>query len=286
MNDMTPIYMNNFMSDDERRTRIFDGAIFHYLSLGAGKELLDWSRELIADAFAGVPDVLRAHEELEVEDFVGRAGRLKSKFTNHQRTKELCQKFIREMGCDPDETYFDLPRLRVIPPKDYLSAGVSYNYAPHRDTWYAHPPQLINYWAAIYDTDETTVMSMFVDYFHRAVENTSGSWDYDDWVKNARLAAVRNIKREDRDHPLPLEEVRSTSHLRFIQKAGDVMMFSTCQLHASTPNESGRIRYSYDLRTIHAQDLALGRGPKNLDGNATGSTLKDFLRVSDLAPLN
>ena len=34
-----------------------------------------------------------------------------------------------------------------------------------------------------------------------------------------------------------------------------------------------------------ADDLREGRGPENIDGKATGSTLKDFLRVIDLAPL-
>jgi hypothetical protein len=64
------------------------------------------------------------------------------------------------------------------------------------------------------------------------------------------------------------------------------MLFSTCQLHASARNETDQIRYSFDLRTLNVADLRADRGPKNLDGRATGSTLKDFLRVSDLAPLD
>ena len=63
------------------------------------------------------------------------------------------------------------------------------------------------------------------------------------------------------------------------------MLFSTCQLHASVPNQTGFVRYSYDLRTLHIDDLRLERGPENLDGLAGGSTLRDFLRVSDLQPL-
>ena len=64
------------------------------------------------------------------------------------------------------------------------------------------------------------------------------------------------------------------------------MLFSTCQLHATAPNESEQIRYSYDLRTVNIDDVVEGRGPANLDGLATGSTLGDFLRVSDLQPLD
>jgi hypothetical protein len=283
---VTPIYMNRLVSDDERRRRIFEGAIYHYLSYDAGREMLQWTRELIADAFKGVTDVRNAHNELAIEDFVARAGPLKTRFTNDARTKEICQRLITAMGADPELTYFDLPRLRVIPPRTYLASGVSYNYEPHRDTWYAHPRQLINYWSAIYDTDESTVMSMFVDFFQRPVDNNSKAWDYDEWVQNSRFKAAQNVKGEERAHPLPLQGVRSAPHVRFVQNAGDLMMFSTCQLHASTPNETGLIRFSYDLRTIHIEDFRLGRGPENVDGKATGTTIGDFLRVSDLAPLN
>ena len=74
--------------------------------------------------------------------------------------------------------------------------------------------------------------------------------------------------------------------MRIVQNAGDLMVFSTCQLHASAPNEMDRIRYSYDLRTLNIEDMQQDRGPANLDSKATGTTLKDFLRVSDLKPLD
>jgi len=63
------------------------------------------------------------------------------------------------------------------------------------------------------------------------------------------------------------------------------MLFSTCQLHATAPNVSGVTRFSYDLRTLDINDFREGRGPVNPDGHATGTTAGDFLRVSDLAPL-
>lgn len=129
-------------------------------------------------------------------------------------------------------------------------------------------------------------MSMYVDFFKRPVNNASTGWDYDDWVKNARFSAASNIKREDRSHPVPLEDVSQSADVRIVQNAGDIFMFSTCQLHASVPNETDGVRFSYDLRTINIDDYLNKRGPANIDSGATGSTLKDFLRVGDLAPLD
>jgi hypothetical protein len=188
------------------------------------------------------------------------------------------------MGSDPDETYFDLPRLRVVPSDDYLSAGVSYAYKAHRDTWYAHPPCLVNYWVPVYDAVGENVMSMFVRYWNRPVANAG--FDYDRWVRESRFAASQNIREENRPHPVPLEEIDTQGEIRIAQNAGGIMMFSTCHLHATAPNVSGVTRFSYDLRTISLRDLKEGRGPSNLDAVAQGSTVKDFLRVSDLRPLD
>jgi len=280
-----PLYVNRGLKDDERRTRIFGGALFLYSAPAESTRIVEWVRECVADAFAATGDMRRAHQKLGVEEFAKIASSLKSRFTNDTRTKKLCQDLIAAMGCDPERTYFDLPRLRVAPPGEYLTTGVSYAYKPHRDPWYAHPTQLINYWVPVYDSEPSTVMSMFIDYFHRPVPNASGEWDYDEWVKNARYAAAQNIGVETRRHPVPTQSLGDTVDVRIVQNAGDLMLFSTCQLHATAPNLTDCIRYSYDLRTLHIDDLLEGRGPQNIDGKATGSTLKDFLRLSDLAPL-
>lgn len=283
---MTPVYFNRLLSDEERRERVFRGAIFIHSAQPGIAQLAAWARELIEDAFHGVPDILQAHRHLSVQEFIRRASPLKGRFTNDPRTKRLCQELIETLGADPGRTYFDLPRLRLIPPREYLSAGVSYNYAPHRDTWYAHPRQLVNFWAPLFDTEESTVMTMFIDQFRRPVQNSSASWNYDDWLRNSRFSAAQNVQSEQRAHPLPLEAVGGTTQLRLVLNGGDVMIFSTCQLHASTPNATDFVRYSLDLRTLNIDDLLLDRGPENVDGLATGSTLPDFLRGRDLVPLD
>lgn len=283
---VTPLYVNRNLSDDARRDYIFDGAVFLYSAPPESLQMVEWIRELSGQAFRGVKDVRRAHEELDVKAFVDLAGPLKSRFTNDPNTKRLCQGLLSTLGSDPDTTYFDLPRLRIAPPGNYLTSGVSYAYKPHRDTWYAHPPQLVNFWVPVYDSERSTVMSMYFDYFDKPVQNSTSGWDYDHWVANSRYAAAQNVESETRRHPVPAESVSESLDLRIVQNAGDLMLFSSCQLHATAPNETGLIRYSYDLRMLNIEDLRKGRGPRNVDSKATGSTLGDFLRVRDLAPFD
>lgn len=281
----TPVYFNRRMEDDQRRQKIFEGCIFLYSSPSTSMKLVAWATEVIDRGFATHRDRRRAHLELSVKEFVDIVGPMKSTFTNHPKTKQLCQELVASMGCDPERTYFDLPRLRVAPPGDYLTSGVSYAYKAHRDTWYAHPRQLVNYWVPLFDAEDGHVMPMYLDYFRKPVRNASDGWDYDEWVKNSRYAAAQNIGGEKRQHPVPHDDLSHAGEVRFMQNGGDIMMFSTCQLHGSPVNVSDLIRYSFDLRTVHLDDLREGRGPENVDARATGSTLKDFLRVSDLAPL-
>lgn len=279
-----PLYFNRKLDEAARRATAYEGAIFLYSAPRTSTALVDWIRELISEAF-GLADPRLAHQAFTVEEFVRRSSPVKSRFTNDPKTKELCRDLIVGMGCDPERTYFDLPRLRVVPPTAYLSSGVSYNYQPHRDTWYAHPRQLINYWIPVFDSLEHTVMSMYIDYFRTPVKNKSNEWDYDEWVKNSRFAAASNIGAEARPHPVPVEDVANSTDLRIIQNAGDIMLFSTCQLHASAPNTLDTTRFSFDLRTLNLDDLEQGRGPENVDGKPGGTTLRDFLRVSDFKPL-
>jgi len=281
---MVTVYIDRAIDEPIRREGIYSGDIHMRTGVAESTAIVEWARSLITEAF-GDFDPQRAQFELDLEEFVRRVGPLKSRFTNDDHTKELVQDLVIAMGSDPETTYFDLPRLRVVPSDAYLTSGVSYAYKAHRDTWYAHPPQLVNYWVPVYDCVGDNVMSMWTGYWNRPVRNSSAGFDYDRWVSEQRFKAASNIKGEDRPHPLPLEPVDPLCEIRIAGNAGDIMLFSTCQLHSTAPNVSGVTRFSFDLRTLDINDLIEGRGPTNPDGAATGTTVCDFLRVSDLAAL-
>jgi hypothetical protein len=45
------------------------------------------------------------------------------------------------------------------------------------------------------------------------------------------------------------------------------------------------VRWSIDFRTVNIDDVARKRGAPNTDSAATGTSLRDFLRVTDFAPI-
>ena len=76
---------------------------------------------------------------MPVEKFVDIIAPLQPSFIHHPESKRLIVAMLDEVCCDADETYFDVPRMRVQAHDAYLTAGVGYQLHPHRDTWYAAP---------------------------------------------------------------------------------------------------------------------------------------------------
>ncbi len=282
---MIGIQLNPTYTDETRRQRVFDGDILIYNGLPGLIALCEHARSMIREAFAP-HDPEKAQYALSVDEFIKRAGPLKSSFTNGQRTKQLMQQFVLAFGSDPMSTYFDLPRLRVVPSDDFLTSGVSYAYKAHRDTWYAHPVAVVNFWLPVFDIPPECAMSMFPRYFREAVPNGSAGFDYDGWVANARHQAAQQVKADVRPHPLPKAPIDTSGEFRIAGRGGDVMVFSGCHLHATAPNRAGKTRFSIDFRTVDLADLQSGRGGPNPDSEAIGTTLGDFLRVADLQPLD
>jgi hypothetical protein len=246
------------------------------------KALVDHAAALAKEAFAPL-DPEFAQFELEVEKFVEIVGPLKSEFTNGEQTKKLLETALVSLGYDPERTYYDVPRLRVVPCDGYLSAGVSYAYQAHRDTWYAAPQAQVNWWTPAMPITADRSMAMLPAYWNRAVAHSG--FDYENWNAVARPAAAQNIASDTRPHPLPEEELDRSNEVVFVGNPGDVLVFSGAQLHATIDNTSDRTRFSVDFRTIATEDLEEGRGAPSCDENAIGTTLVDFIRVSDRTPL-
>src|SRR5262249_54247312 len=197
---------------------------------------------MIAEAYAP-HEPEKAQFAISVEEFVARTGPLKTRFTNDMRTKELVRHLLSDFGCNLHETYFDVPRLRVVPSDGFLTAGVSYAYKAHRDTWYASPRFQLNYWMPVFPIVPGRAMSFFPAYFTKQLPNSSSCFDYDEWSTYGRKQAVNQIKEDTRKPPLPLEPVDVSSELRIAGNKGEMIIFSTSHLHATAPNQSGLTRF-------------------------------------------
>jgi Phytanoyl-CoA dioxygenase (PhyH) len=210
---------------------------------------------------------------------------LKPEFIHHPLAKELIGGLLSEVGCDLDETYFDVPRLRTMAPVDYLNAGLAYQFHPHRDTWFSAPQQQLNWWLPVYEIESHNSMAFHPTYFDQPVRNSSADYDYEEWSKTGRREAAKQVSKETRRQPQPEEPLDLEPEIRVVTPPGDVLVFSAAQLHSTVPNTTPRTRFSIDFRTVNLSDLVDRLGAPNIDSECTGTTLRDFVRASDLEPL-
>jgi len=279
------LYINQLQNKADFKEAIYAGDIFLNTQLRTASELCAFAQESITAAFDGETNHQALHTLMPVEEFVALVTRLKGQFTNSLRVKELIQSFIHEIAADPREFIFDVPRIRVVPNYDYLHAGVSYAYKPHRDTWYGGVDCQINTWMPVHTISADQTMMINGGYFDVPIENTSKDWSLSDWISNQRHRAKENLKEEARVHPVPLGQINTSSELRVAGNMGDMLVFSGSHLHGTVPNYTQRTRFSVDFRLMHLDDLKHKRGAVNVDSACpdVGAGFKDYFHAHDFS---
>ncbi|MCW8139012.1 MAG: hypothetical protein KIT58_08930, partial [Planctomycetota bacterium] len=122
-------------------------------------------------------------------------------------------------------------------------------------------------------------------HWDRPVANDSSAFDYYQWNAVGRAEAAKHVTTDTRKQPRPLEAAELLPELRPVVPPGGVVLFAGAQLHSTVPNTTGRTRFSIDVRTVDLVDLAAGRGAPNVDSSPRGTSLRDFRRMSDDAPM-
>jgi hypothetical protein len=279
----TAVYLDPGFDDDRRRAELYAGELVVYANQTAAREFAEFAQGLIARAFGSV-DPRVAQHEMPAERFAEILNQLKPEFIHHDHSKRHVRALLTALGCDPEKTYFDVPRLRSSTSDGYLTTGIAYAWHPHRDTWYSAPSCQINWWLPVYDLANSNAMAFHPQYFDRGVTNTSAEYNYYEWNRVHRGAHVAQYTKAD-PRPLPRasETIELEPQLRVLVPVGGVMAFSGAQMHSSVPNTSGVTRYSIDFRTVHVDDARAHRGAPNVDSHCTGTTMRDYLRVTDLS---
>lgn len=273
----------DFKADDAmRREELFRGSIFLYSPSPAAVKFCEFARELIEAAFAPY-DPRTVHQKLEVERCVEILAELKPGFIHHPRSKELIRELLSERGCDLEKTYFDVPRLRTAYPANYLASGIAYAFHPHRDTWYSAPLCQINWWMPVYQLNSENCMAFHPRYWSQPVKNGSSQYNYAKWNRESRQNAAQHIKTDTRVQPKPEEPLELDPQVRLVCDVGGIFLFSAAQLHSTVPNTSGEARYSIDFRTVHLNEVWAKTGAPNIDSECTGTTMRDYLRGTDLS---
>lgn len=281
--NVTNVFFDSPMSDDERRARLYAGDIFIYSPTPASLALADLGRKLLEECFSPA-DPQTIHNSLSPEEVAERLGKLKPAFIHHPRCKELIPAIMRERGIDLDQLYFDVPRLRSAYPSHFLSSGIAYAFHPHRDTWYSAPLCQLNWWAPIYPIEPGNAMGFYPRHFSEAVKNNSESYNYYEWNTKNRATATQHVRSDTRAQPKADQDIDPVT-IRYLPPPGGIVLFSGAQLHETVENLTGVARYSWDFRTVHLQDVRTMNGARNIDSRATGTTMRDYLRASDLSHL-
>src|SRR5262245_26080180 len=279
---MHAVYLDAPFSDGERRRRLYDGQLFLFSPRPSVIALREFARRMVEEAFAPL-DPRTAQFHMPVEQYVAILARLKPAFIHHPDCKNLLQAILREFGCDLDQVYFDVPRLRTSTAGGYLTSGIAYAFHPHRDTWYSAPPCQLNWWFPIYEIEPSNGMAFHPRYWSQGVANSSHIYNYDRWNAESRQTAAQHIHADTRPQPHALEPLELSPDVRLVPPPGGLILFSGAQLHSTVENTSGLTRFSIDFRTVHVGDVRERRGAPNVDSACTGTTLRDYLRSTDLA---
>lgn len=282
---MNTIYFDSKKNDNERRELLYNGQLFVYSPLKSAAEMCQFTQQLIRDYF-GKLDPVTAQEHMPVEEYAAILAELKPKFIHHPESKKYIQRILKDLGCDMEKTYFDVPRLRTATSNDYLSTGIAYAFHPHRDTWYSAPMCQLNFWIPVFDIEAGNCLAFHPKYWNKPVKNSSNTYNYQNWNTNNRFNAAQHIKTDTRVQPKPEETIELDPQVRAVTNVGGIIIFSGANMHSTVPNNTGKTRFSIDFRTVNADDLLNRRGAPNIDSACTGTPMKDYLRGTDLQQLS
>jgi hypothetical protein len=282
--NMTNVYVESSLTDQDRRSALFRGDLFVFNPRPSAVALAELARSALEEAFAP-HDPREAQYHFSVDEFAAILGKVKPAFIHDPRCKQLIGSLMTELGADPEYVYFDVPRLRSATAKGYLTTGIAYAFHPHRDTWYSAPMAQVNWWFPVYPIEPDNGLAFHPRYMTDPVKNSSSGYNYYRWNAVSRGAAASMVGKDTREQPKPLEEVELDPQIRVIAPVGGALAFSGNQLHSSVPNTTAVTRYSIDFRTVDRRDLEAGRASANVDSACTGTTLRDFLRCTDLQRL-
>lgn len=280
----TSLMLDCRWSDERRRAALYDGSLFVWNPTHSMLQMVELARELLERAFAPHRPI-EAQYDMDVDEFAAVLGRVKPEFIHHPRCKTLIRNVVSEVGADPEQVYFDVPRLRSATANEFLTSGIAYAFHPHRDTWYSAPQAQINWWFPVYDLEPDNGLAVFPEVFAASLPNSSATYNYYRWNLESRMLAPSLTREDTRVQPRLTASVDIGSELRVVAPVGGMFVFSGQQLHATVPNTTRVTRFSIDFRTVHYADLVAGLGAPRSDTACTGTSLRDFHRASDLAPL-
>lgn len=249
-------------------SEIYQGGLLFLDRSHLSEELCVHATNIVQEVFQTPINEVKTDESTSVKLFIDKAKKIKNIFTNDDKTKKLLKNLILERY-ENNNLLYDVPRIRIVPNSKFLSAGISYNYKPHRDTWYGGGQDQINHWMALSGVTENSTFYIAPTYFNREINNNSEIFDLDEWDSKYRSLAETNVNVETRPHPIPLVDLDERDRFNIVIPRGAEVVFSGHHLHGSAENKNTIVRFSIDYRVC---ELNTNHSlPTNVDSRATGN---------------
>jgi len=253
---------------------IYQGNLLFIPQSNLSRDLCDFATKIVEDVFELKIGEIGTDDSTNVQIFIAKAKKCKNSFTSGKQTQKLLKELISERYKIYKNTnlLFDVPRLRIVPKSSFLSSGVSYNYKPHRDTWYGGGEDQINHWMSLANVTENSTFYIAPSYFRRGIDNNSEIFDLDEWDSKYRLKAEFSVESEERPHPVPLVDVSLDDVNKIVIPQGSEIVFSGHHLHGSAQSTNSLVRFSIDYRVYF--EKVIHQIPMNIDNRATGDYKK------------
>lgn len=257
------------------REAIYAGKIIRIPACARSRHLVAQVWALLEQEFGASTPRRELQFKLDGAEFYERVGKVRKRLASEEAYQKLLFELLAAKGFAKGKHAVDPARLRAVTHLGHENPKAAPAYTAHRDSWYGNPQAQVNWWIPLHDVTESDSFKFFSDWFDKPVDNNSGDFDYDEWMKSvgwqntSGKAAVYPSVRED--------NFNFDEGVAFRANAGDMILFSAAHLHQTVRNESGLTRFSIDFRTVHLEDHNAGKGALNVDNKSRGCSLKDYL---------
>lgn len=252
---------------------LYAGTVFKKAATAETRTLVARIRGLLEGVFG--EDLQTVHERFAFADMKQSLADIRAVLESDAVYTKACRDILSDLGM-PDMRR-DALRLRCVMHGGHESAAAARAYAAHRDTWFGNPEAQINIWIPLLDVTTDQTFTFYPSYFNRPIENSSGVFNYDDWMKTVGWQGAKTVQQPaDIDYPQVLEDIVDAKAFGFSAKAGDMVIFAASHLHQTVPNSSGRTRFSLDFRAVNMADHLAGRSAPNVDNASRPDALRDY----------
>ena len=267
------------ISDEERANILFAGDLLIQQNISAMKQLIDWTSYLLDGALKPFQAVT-AQASLTPDEFIKLTSNAQTAFRKSDTARLLFFRALDECGVDLNQTYYDHFPLRIVPYGTRHGGARNSFISPHRDTWGSNIHSQINWWAPIYELEESRTIAIYPKYWADPIANDTADWSFAKHIESRRNTPD-GLKAPYPSAPSPHESVDTSEVVKVMLEPGDLLSFSSAHLHGSVPNTSKATRFSVEMRTINRFDLLTGRAAPNVDNQGTELMYQWFKRISD-----